>query len=211
MRIPTLALAAILCLCGPSWAASPGNPAELPAILQKSIDSKNSGLALQHLDLERIITNVFDETLPQINDSVLKGEILLSPPLAAALGSLNSGNNVTRRTASIFLTSEVSKLLVYGVESGSFAGDPLPKNDRMIMDGGIFSKFGDVSMARKEFHDTRLLRNDENTALVQTSLYDHDLGRDYALQLRLEQIDGLWKVVSIENAADLYRELVRQN
>lgn len=210
MRVLSTTILIILCLATAALAASPDRPEKLPALLQAAIDAKDSVTSMQHLDLERIVTGVFDETLPQINESVKNGEIVLNPPLAAALGSLNSGNAVTRRTAIIFLTSEVGKLLSYGIESGSFAGDPLPENTRKLMDGGVFSKFGDVSLDRKEFSDSELLMEDKKSALIQTRLYDHGVGRSYLLKLRLELENDLWKAVYIENAAELYKSLLPQ-
>lgn len=210
MRILLMTLVAVFCIAPAAQAASPARPEALPAALQKAIDAKDSEAALRHLELERVIAGIFDETLPQINESVKKGEITLNPALAAVLGSFNSGNAVTRRTASIFLNSEVRKLLVYGVESGSFAGAPLPEDERMMMDGGVFAKFGDVSLARKEFSSTRLLREEGNTALIQTRLYDYGVKRAYILQLRLELVGGVWKITHINNAADLYKELLKQ-
>lgn len=209
MRILTATLVLILCLAiTTAGAASPERPEKLPALLQAYIDAKDSASAMPHLDLERIITGIFDDTLPQINESVKNGEIILNPPLAAALGSLNSGNAVTKRAAVIFLTAEIGKLLAYGVDSGSFAGRPLPENERMMMDGGVFSKFGDISLERKEFSEGELLRESGKTALIRTRLYDHGVSQAYVLQLRLELEGGQWKVTSVENAADLYKKLL---
>lgn len=210
MRILLTALTVVLCLAAGAAAAVPEQPEKLPELLQTAIDAKDSASAMPHLDLERLVSGIFEDSLAQINESVQKGELILSPPLAAALGSLNSGNAVTRRTAIIFLTSEIGKLLVYGVDSGSFAGRPLPEDQRRMMDGGVFSRFGDVSLERKEFSDAKLLRNDGKTALIQTRLYDYGVRQSYLLQLRLELTDGLWKAVSVENAADLYKSLQPQ-
>lgn len=210
MRILTIFLAIIFSFCSIAAQAS-SNPEAVPAQLQKAIDLKDSGQAMPYLDLEKIVKNVFDETLPQINESVRKGELVLSPPLAAALGSLNSGNAASKRLAEIFLASELTKFIIYGVDSGAFSGNPLPKNERMIMDGGIFNKFGEISLARKEFSQTSLISKNNNTATIATSLYDYGVKQAYKLRLRLQLADGIWRVVAIENAAELYKELVPQN
>lgn len=211
MRIFTALLALTLfAAAAPAPAAGPDSPELLPTLLQAAIDARDSSRAMPYLNMERLITSVFTDSLPQINESVKKGEIRLSPPLAAALASLNSGNAVTQRTATIFLSSELSKFLIYGVDSGAFAGKPIPEDQRMQLDGGIFSRFGDISLARKEFSETRLLQDNGKTALIQTKLYDYGVRRAYLLKIRLEHVDGLWQACSVENAAELYKELLQQ-
>lgn len=191
-------------------ASNQNNPADIPALLQAAIDARDSGPAMQHLQMDSIVKSVFEETLPQINESVAKGEIILNPVLAAALGSLNSGNAATQRMATIFLSDELGKFLAYGVDSGAFSGNPISENERMQMDGGVFSRLGDISMARKEFSDTRVLKQDENSALVKTSLYDHGVRQSYPLQLKMERLNGVWKVTSLTNAMDLYKQILRE-
>lgn len=190
-------------------ASNQNNPAGIPDLLQAAIDARDSGPAMQHLQMDSIVKSVFEETLPQINESVAKGEIILNPVLAAALGSLNSGNAATQRMATIFLSDELGKFLAYGVDSGAFSGNPISENERMQMDGGVFSRLGDISMARKEFSDTRVLKQDENSALVKTSLYDHGVRQSYPLQLKMERLNGVWKVTSLTNAVDLYKQILR--
>lgn len=216
MRIFISLLALMICLDLTGWAggglaAGAESPEALPGLLQQAVDSKDGEAALARLDLERVITRIFSETLPQINESVQRGEIILNPPLAAALGSLNSGNAMMQRTATVFLTAEIGKLIVYGVESGSFAGTPLPEDERRLLDGGVFSQFGDISLARKEFSGTRLIGREGDSAVIWTELFDYGVGRAYPLVLGLELTDGLWKVVSIDNAAELYKELLGQS
>lgn len=194
----------------PARAAGTESPEALPGLLQEAVDAKDGAAALRRLDLERVIARIFSETLPQINQSVQQGEIILNPPLAAALGSLNSGNAVMQRTATVFLTAEIGKLIAYGVESGSFAGTPLPEDERRLLDGGVFSQFGDISLARKEFSGTRLISREGDGAVIRTELFDYGVGRAYPLVLGLELTDGIWKVVSIDNAAALYKELLGQ-
>lgn len=209
MRMLTAFFTALLFFPAPLLAAVPERPVLLPAFFQAAIDARQSARAMPHLDVEKLVSSVFTDTLPQINESVKKGEIKLSPPLAAALASLNSGNSVTQRTAIIFLTSELAKFIAYGVDSGAFAGNPLPEDQRMQLDGGVFSRFGDISLARKEFSESSLLQDHGKTALIQTKLYDHGVRRAYTLKLRLELRDGLWKACAVENAAELYKELLQ--
>lgn len=209
MRILSALFIVFLFLAAPALAATaPKSPELLPALLQEAIDAKNSNAGMHHLDLDKISASIFEETLPQINQSVQKGELILSPPLAAALGSLNSGNAATKRMAMLFLTAEVRKLLIYGVDSGLFAGDPLSENERMLMDGGVFSKFGDVSMGRKELSPGVLLQKDEKSALVETKLYDHEFKQNYLLRLRMELQYNIWTVTAIDNAVDICQVLL---
>lgn len=211
MNKSIFSLILFITLLVPGFAFSAGPmdaPADVPAIMQGAIDSRNSAPAMPHLEMQSIVKSIFVDTLPQINESVRKGEIILNPVLAAALGSLNSGNAATIRMATIFLSDELGKFLAYGVDSGMFSGNPVSENQRIQMDGGLFSNLGEISMDRKEFSNGELVRQSGNTAVVKTSLYDHGVGQRYPLELKMERLNGIWKVTAISNAADLYKQLL---
>lgn len=203
MRILKLALCLLLVFSSTATAASPERPEMLPALLQEAIDAKNGDAALPHLNLESILDGVLSDALPQISQAAAQGRIALNPPLAAALGSLQSGNEVTRLTVILFLDSELEKFILYGINSGSFSGDPVPQDQRMAMNGGVFSKLGDISLDRKEFSGARLLAANSGSATVETALYDYGTGMSYPLRLKLELRDDIWTIVRVDNAAEL--------
>lgn len=188
-------------------ALSPDNPADIPDILQQGIDQKDSAQVMRHLNLDSIVTSIIDEQLDEINQGVINGELLLNQPLLVALASLNTGNATTRRTATIFLTSELNKFLIYGVDSGNFAGDPLPESQRMQMDGGVFNLLNVVSMKRKEFYLTKILRQDEKKALISTELFDAGTKRSYPLELDMAKENGTWVITKIANLQALIPQL----
>jgi hypothetical protein len=191
--------------------ADAGEPAALMRIWQRGIDGLDSAPVLERLDLESLLGAGLQEGLPLLNKSVSNGELRLSPPLALALSALNSGNEVMQASALRFVSGEVGKFIAYGVDSGSFAGKPLPAAELTRLDGGIFSQFGTVSARRKVFSAAKVLKQEEKSALISTNLFDEGSGRNYALELALQKREEGWTVIGVHNLSTLYTELLRSS
>ncbi|MDL2285714.1 hypothetical protein LJB93_03110 [Desulfovibrio sp. OttesenSCG-928-F07] len=178
-------------------------PENVPTLLQNAIDSMQGEEAVKYFDMEQVINDIINTQLPVINQKAVNGEIKLNQQLFVALASLNSGNAATRRTTVLFLSSELNKFILYGVNSGNFAGKPLSENVQMTMDKGIFGQLGTISLERKEFTGTKLVAASNNKATVATSLYDHGAKRAYPLVLKMQKYDTMWKITAIENISEL--------
>jgi hypothetical protein len=213
MRILILLLAAL-----PAWTQTAqameteaGEPAALMRIWQQGIDGLDSAPVLERLDLESLLGTGIQEGLPLLNKSVRSGELRLSPPLALALSALNSGNEEMRAVALRFVSVEAGKFIAYGVDSGSFAGKPLPAAELTRLDGGIFSQFGTAPARRKVFSATKVLKQEGKNALISTNLIDEGNGRSYALELDLQKREAGWIVIGVHNILELYTELLRSS
>lgn len=181
------------------------DPLDLPALLQAGIEARDSAAVLRHLDLPSLVRGVIERDLPLINEMAGRGEILLPPPLALALAGLNSGNPGLRAAVIDFLATELTKFVVFGVESGSFAGRPLPEDALIRMDGGVFHQARALSPGRKSLSSPEILEQAENSALIRAELFDAGLKAVYPLELRLLLQDGVWKVSELANTAALSR------
>jgi hypothetical protein len=122
--------------------------------------------------------------------------------LGAGLDSQSA--DAATQSMRLLLVEEIRKFVVRGVASGSFSGRP--SGPEVLPDGGIFSVlFADTSTARKELRSVRAWPEQEG-ARATAKLYDCGLQQSYPLHLRLAaQPDGFWKVVDVENMADLIR------
>ncbi|MDR2503719.1 MAG: hypothetical protein LBD82_04970 [Deltaproteobacteria bacterium] len=178
-------------------------PADLPALLQRGIQERDSAFVLQRVDMEGILDAAVTENLPQINAKAGRGELPLSPPLAAALSALNSGGETLQGAAKTFLAAELRKFIAYGVESGAFAGAAPPHAARSLMEGGVFAELG-VPFTRKTFLlPAKLLRQDEKNALIQVGLYDEGSRTVYPLRLNLSGNGPLWRITRVDNMEEL--------
>ena len=181
----------------------PESPADLPALLQQGIEARDSAFVLQRVDMESILSAVITENLLQINAKAGRGELPLSPPLAAALSALNSGGETIQGAAKAFLAAELRKFIAYGVESGAFAGAAPPAAARSLMEGGVFAELG-IPFTRKTFlPPTQLLRQDEKNTLIQVQLYDEGSKKVYPLRLNLNDNGTLWKIIRVDNMEEL--------
>ena len=185
-------------------AETPGN---VPAILQRIIDSRNGADCETRIDFNSLTESFCNEALPYLNSAVASGKIRLEGPLPMLLTSLNSSQPMARMGAVMMLGAEVRKFTLYGVNSGSFAGSPLPKEQLDQLDGGLFASMGSVSTARKEFRGGKPLSQDGGKAEVATTLFDHGSRKAYNVTLGLEKRDSKWVVTSIRNVESLLDSL----
>ena len=205
--LPLFLFCQILILCPALAETGTGDPADLPATIQTAIDGQDSALALGCLDLDSLVETLLNKNLPLINEQIRQGRLVLNPPLALALAAMNAAGPASGTMVKNFLTAELRKFIVYGVESGSFAGRPLDKDRLHQMDGGVFSHLGQISTARKVLGPAILMEQDEDSALVRTELFDAGARRSYPLELRLQKKQDQWQINEIENVEELARTL----
>ncbi len=175
-------------------------PADTIAALQNAVDTRNSKDAEKYIDLDRVTGNAVNTLLPIVCKAIESSQLKLEPGVAALLSSVNSGNAAARLMATQFVVAETRKFVLYGVESGSFAGKPVAAPQA---DGGMFLTLGGIDKHRKEFIKTRTVEESGNKAVVATSIKDYSNGSVYNLLLDMEKHNDTWRVVNIKNAEDL--------
>lgn len=178
-------------------------PQESLTALQQAVDQNDAVSFEKYVDMRGLISKGVDLFVQDLRAHPPAGE---GDPLLEMLGAgLDSqASGVAAQSMRRLLVEEIRKFAIRGVASGSFSGRP--SRQEILPDGGIFSAlFADISMARKELRSVRVWP-EGSRARATAQLYDFGLKRSYPLQLRLAaQPDGFWKVVDVENMADLIR------
>ena len=198
-----LTLCFLLVSCVSFAASTVEKPEDIVLILQRSMQANNAEQALKHIDINSLLNNLFDASLPRINEGMAKGEVEFILPVAMLLGSINSGNMVARQAAITFLGAEAEKFVRFGVESGAFSGNIQPENTINRLDGGLFVRKEHLRSYRCAFASAELLEHRGNGAVVKTVLQIDNQRAFVPLELRLEERNGLWRIVDICNAPDL--------
>ncbi|MDR1242610.1 MAG: hypothetical protein LBM00_07505 [Deltaproteobacteria bacterium] len=173
---------------------------EIIPLLQKAVDTHDAALAESLIDFDRISGSFLHDALPSINAAVASGKIKLQQPLPTILSSLNGGG-IARKTAEQFLGAEAKKFVLYGVQSGYFAGTPRSPGEINRLDGGLFLPFAGKALGRKEFAPGFLAYEDARTAMLRTGLKDG--GHYIDLDLLLQKREQSWIIVSIDNDDEL--------
>jgi hypothetical protein len=182
-------------------------PEEMVSLLQMAIDTRDAGLMESLLDFERISSSFLQDALPAINAAEAEGRIHLEMPLSALLPALNNGK-AARKTAEQFLGVEVKKFVLYGVQSGCFAGKPLPGEEISRLDGGLFLPFAGKALSRKKFAPGLLTYEDDKRAMVRTALYEEPGGRGVNLDLSMQKRGNAWVITGIENGGEILGSLL---
>jgi hypothetical protein len=187
-----------------SYAAAPvEKPEDIALILQQAMRTNSTAQALSHIDLNALLNNVFDSSLPQLTQAMDKGEVEFSLPVTMALGGLNSGNMLTRKAAVAFFSTEAQKFIRFGIESGAFSGDIQPSSVIDRLDAGLFARKDQLQAYKCAFIPAKLLERRGKGAVVATVLQADSLRDLVPLELCLEERDGLWNIVDVRNAPEL--------
>ncbi len=193
----------MLCVC---LLGLPAVAAETPdsalAGLQRAIDTKNSALLEKYIDVRGVIAKGVDAFIADFATHPPSGEgdpllEMLSGGLAAESGQ-GAANPMK-----LLLIEETRKFVLWGVESGNFAGQAASR--QQVQDGGLLSMlFVDASVARKELRTVRCATPKGDLATATAKLYDHGSERSYPVQVKLKrQPEGHWKVTEVSNIRDL--------
>ncbi|MDR2825324.1 MAG: hypothetical protein LBV76_00845 [Deltaproteobacteria bacterium] len=177
-------------------------------LLQQAIDTRDAGLADSLIDFDKLTGAFLKDTQPIINEAVISGKIKLQQPLPVILSGMNGGGNA-RKNATIFMGAEVKKFVLYGVQSGYFAGHPLPPEELNMLDGGfLLTFFADKGLGRKIFEPGFLVFEDEKQAMVNTALYDEQSKSKIALEVLMQKRGNTLVIIRIENSVEILSSLL---
>jgi hypothetical protein len=180
---------------------------EMVSLLQKAIDTRDAGLMESLIDFERVSSSFFQGALPVINTAAAEGKIRLEMPFPALLSALNSGKSA-RKAAEQFLVGEAKKFVLYGVRSGHFAGKPLPNEQLLQLDGGLFLPFAGKALSHKKFEPGLLAYEDDKLAMIRTALYYGADGRSMDLDLSMQKRGSAWVITGVENDDEILGSLL---
>jgi hypothetical protein len=180
---------------------------EIVSLLQKAIDTRDAALMESLIDFERVSSSFFQDALPIINTAAAEGKIRLEMPFSALLSALNS-DKAARKTAEQFLGVEAKKFVLYGVQSGYFAGKPLPDGEIRRLDGGLFLPFAGKTLSRKKLEPGLLAYEDGKLAMVRTALHDGSDGRGMDLDLSMQKRGSAWVITGVANDDEILGSLL---
>ena len=191
-----LTLAALLAFAAaPAFAAA--TPEGTVPLLQKAIDGSDAALLEKHMDLDSVINKATDFVLADPTALKAAQQTPAVALLIAGMGSDPKAKAVLKK----ILVQETRGFVTQGVSTGAFAGK---KASGKSKDGGLLSPlFADASKGRKEFGPAKLLERKGGSAKVATSLYDAGAKERYPLELRLEEQQGVWRVIEVMNIKQL--------
>lgn len=195
------------------WAAeavetAPGRASHAAQALnavQHAIDSGDVPLFQRHVDVDAIVAAAVDYFLRDAETP--EGKARLSPVVAMIISSVGSSEDA-QKTLRALVGREARNFVVYGVQSGNFAGtqrDNVPPPD-----GLLAPLFADASMGRKEIQNVGAPRVAGEDTLITFHVHDYGNGRSYPVTGRMRLVDKQWRLVHVENLPALAEKLRRE-
>lgn len=194
----TAVFAASLLLCGaPAFVAeAKEDPAASVGMLQKAIETNDMPLVEKYLDIDAVLEKGVESVV--INDDVLReAEKYPAINMALALGA-NMGNDVLLT----LLGAEAHEYVRHGVVSGAFAGKPASGAPPYR---GMFAKaFKGGDKDKRTFGIASVTKSTGDTAHVKTTLVGGRKNKTVPLDLVVRKQNGVWRIVEVANAAQLF-------
>lgn len=190
--------AANVFLCGaPAFAAEANEgPAESVDMLQKAIDTNDMPLVEKYLDLDAVLEKGVESII--VDEDVLRDAAKYPAiNMALALGP-NVGNEILRT----LLGAETREYIRHGVVSGAFAGKPVSSAPPY---NGMFAKaFKGGEKDKRTFGIASVTKSMGDTAYVKTSITGGRKNKTLPLDLVVRKQNGVWRIVEVANAAQLF-------
>lgn len=206
-----LAAALLACACalssGPAQAAEPAakTPLQALTLAQQAIDGSDPDAFKRVVDVDSVLSRGLDDSFAGIQKLAAGGEMRGSGAMLA-LVLVGASDPAKSKAIKQLLASEVKGFVTAGIRGGYFAGKP---NGSVPADSGAFSPLLEgLSKSRKEIVPGRVLSQKAGSAVASATFVDHGAGR-FPLELALENKEGGWRVVGINNAAALVEEAAK--
>lgn len=197
---------ALLFVCAMAWqpakaAAAGGTPLGALVTAQKAIDTCNYEMFSKVVDIDAVLKSGIHPALNGLAQQARKGQLQgVNPVLLLLLGSVDMRDPAKVQMVEQLLSSELKTFVASGISGGYFAGAPNGKGG-----GAASALLEGLSDGRKELVGKKVLKESGNKASVAATLIDHGAG-SFPLELGLARHDGVWRVVSIDNAQQLIND-----
>lgn len=199
-----LCVVAALLLTAPT--AHADGPLSALTTAQKGVDSCNSTLFTQAVDVTSVINTVADSLLQMLRTQTADGSITHSG-LAMAVTMLDAADSSGQRALIMpLLHSEVKSLLATGINGGYFAGEP--NGSVAPSPVSLASVLNSMPKGRRSIEPGKVLSEKDGKARVSATYVDPGAGR-LPLVLDLERQGETWRVTGIANAPDLFKSSLR--
>jgi hypothetical protein len=168
---------------------------------QAAIEAKDRARFLLVVDVEGISREAAAFVLEKADASSL-------PPLLALLLSSARSSRQALDDLRELLARETAAFVLYGVESGRFAGSP----DRRVRPSGMLSPlFGEVSLGKKTLSPAGPESIDKSgRAFLPAVLHDAGNDRSYPLLLGLSLTPSGRRITEIVNLPDLWERILAE-
>lgn len=211
MRVTCLTYFLCLCLLWglPKNSEADASPEVTIATIQKAIDTSDVTLFIRHVDIDGLLNQGVSSLIEGLRSAPSLQTKGLPPVLALMLASVQTPE--LAETTQKLLVREGKDFVRYGVESGMFAGSP--KAD--VVPSGLLAPFlQNLSTGRKELRirgkTRRVPSLASSMAIIPITVYDAGNGKNYKVDLQLEQKNGIWKVSQIANMDKLISRLKKE-
>lgn len=174
-------------------------------VVQHAIDSGDVPLFERHVDVDALVAAAVDYFVSDAQTP--EGKARLSPVVAMIISSVGSSEDA-QKTLRALIGREARNFVVYGVQSGNFAGtqrDNVPPPD-----GLLAPLFADASMGRKEIQGVSAPRVAGKDTLIAFRVYDYGNGRSYPVTGRMRLVGKQWRLVGVENLPALAEQVRRE-
>lgn len=182
---------------GNAWGAD--TPRQAIMDTQQAIDQRD----MKAFELRVDTASLLDQGVKAFQSYLARQGAGALPP-ALALMALSANTPQAQNFLNDLLKKEVLNFIRYGIESGNFAGKPVPG----VKPGGLVAPLlNEASLGRKILRDTGKPIPDGNGVRLACSLTDEGNGRSYNLDLKLRQVNGIWRIVEVLNLNWLMKKL----
>ncbi|MDR1489375.1 MAG: hypothetical protein LBS65_02655 [Desulfovibrio sp.] len=200
MRKPVIHLFLLLCLCiSGATPASAADPLSALVRAQEGIDTCDSGLFNSAVDLGAITDKAATALLNALRKASSEGRLEGPAVLIVSLAGTMSDGGQDKLIRQL-LHSEIKSFLAAGINSGWFSGQ---EKHAPGGGGGFASYLKKIPRGRREIIPGKIVSEAKDSAVVTARFLDPQAGA-LPLLLELERRNGVWRVVEIKNAAELF-------
>lgn len=190
-------------LYGLSCAPAPAHAAEMRdaqspeqslQAVQRALDSGDVALFERHVDIDALVAAAVDYFLQEAQSS--EGKARLSPVVAMLLSSVSYSDDAKLKMQAL-MGREARNFIVYGVQSGNFAGKA--KDKAPPPDGLLAPLFADASLGRKEIRQSGPVVADGKDRRLSFTVHDYGNGQKYHVNGRFRTVGTVWRLVQLDN------------
>lgn len=184
--------------------AAQESPAKAVENVQSALDTGDITLFEQHVDMDALVRGGVEYFL----DDAKNGDGSQLPPVLAMIMSTVGQTETGKMSLHSLVVSEARNFVVYGVQSGNFAGSNL--GNVPPPEGLLAPLFAEASLGRKEIRQARAPKMRGSDCLISFVVYDYGNGRSYPVTGLWQVVKGHWRMVKVENFPALIAQIRRE-
>lgn len=208
MKIRTMSyllLLALFCWPMPVLAATATSPSQTVANIGAAIDNADIEAFERLVDVDAMLNDSLNVFLREMRKP--ENSSRMSPMLAIMFSQAGAGGPGGEKLRQ--LLKEEGKAFVHnGINSGAFAGKKLASSRQA---GILAPLFADASIGRKEITYIEQPKKDGEAWLVPFTVRDYGNDQDYRLVGRLSPTVNGWRLTSLQNLDQIFRQILEES